>query len=376
LCSSPLVRSLLSLSTVPSPAIAAISMARPQACRLLKSLPWTCQKCQLHAQTSRFITPSIQRYRKQFSTSKPTTAGADFKQIQIQAAPEINFDQKPPEGAKPARIVPASPSYFTASPQLNDNVLLLRSLVQRFQSLPTVSPEQAPRVAWLKLSQYRTKVGEPVTASKYAKILLLLGRLNRIHPQLRTKELREVMEQFRRPGSAELQKPKVQILDAYGRAKGIGRRKESSARVYLVEGTGEVLINGKSIVQAFPRLHDRESALWALKATQRMDKYNVWALVKGGGVTGQAESITLALARALLVHEPALKPALRRGELDHCFLVSIANEAYSWNGHIRCKTRREKEAWPSKGKKEASLGQTLISLLYDPREAYPFSTFC
>jgi len=121
-----------------------------------------------------------------------------------------------------------------------------------------------------------------------------------------------VIEEFRRPGSAELQKPKVQNLDQYGRAKGIGRRKESSARVYLVEGTGEVLVNGKSIVQAFPRLHDRESALWALKATQRMDKYNVWALVEGGGVTGQAESITLALARALLVHEPALKPALRR----------------------------------------------------------------
>jgi ribosomal protein S9 len=180
------------------------------------------------------------------------------------------------------------------------------------------------------------------------------------------------MEQFKRPGSAELQKPKVQKLDAYGRAKGIGRRKESSARVYLVEGTGEVLINGKSIVQAFPRLHDRESALWALKATQRMDKYNVWALVEGGGVTGQAESITLALARALLVHEPALKPALRRGELENCFLVSIANEACSRNGHIRCKTRREKEAWPSKGEKEASLGQTLISLLYDPREVYPF----
>jgi small subunit ribosomal protein S9 len=309
-----LVRPPLSQSAVPSPAIAAISMARPQAGRLLKSLPWTCRKCQLHTQTSRFVTPSIQQYRKQFSTSKSAAVGVDFKQIQIQAAPEINFDQKPPETAKPARIVPASPSYFTASPQLNDNVLLLRSLVQRFQSLPTVSPEQAPRVAWLKLSQYRTKVGEPVTASKYAKILLLLGRLNRIHPQLRTKELSEVMEQFRRPGSAELQKPKAQKLDAYGRAKGIGRRKESSARVYLVEGTGEVLINGKSIVQAFPRLHDRESALWALKATQRMNRYNVWALVEGGGVTGQAESITLALARALLVHEPALKPALRRGE--------------------------------------------------------------
>lgn len=95
---------------------------------------------------------------------------------------------------------------------------------------------------------------------------------------------------------------------------GIGRRKESTAKVFLVEGTGEVLVNGHSIVQAFPRTHDRESALWALKITQRMDKYNVFALVSGGGVTGQAESLTLALAKALLVHEPALKPALRRGK--------------------------------------------------------------
>ena len=274
-------------------------------------------------------TPIYWQLPKRFSTSKDATA-----ELHFQAAPEIDFDDKPSETAKPARIVPASPSYFTASPQLNDNVLLLRSLLQRFEFIPTISPDQAPRVAWLKLSQYRTKVGEPVTASKYAKILLLLGRLNRIHPQLRAQEIRDVIEQFRRPGSAELQKPKVQKLDEYGRAKGIGRRKESSARVYLVEGTGEVLINGKSILQAFPRLHDRESVLWALKATQRMDKYNVWALVEGGGVTGQAESITLALARALMVHEPALKPALRRGDLAQCHIVSIANRTFSWNGNF------------------------------------------
>jgi small subunit ribosomal protein S9 len=339
--------------------IAATTMAGPQAGRFLKSLPWRCRRCQFYTEKPRLAAPSIQ-HLKGFSTSKPSTADIDFKQINIQAAPEVDFDQQSSQAGKPARIVPASPSYFTASPQLNDNVLLLRSLVQRFQSLPTVSPEQAPRIAWLKLSQYRTKVGEPVTASKYAKILLLLGRLNRIHPQLRTREIKEVIEQFKRPGSAELQIPKVQKLDQYGRAKGIGRRKESSARVYLVEGTGEVLINGKSIVQAFPRLHDRESALWALKATQRVDKYNVWALVEGGGVTGQAESITLALARALLVHEPALKPALRRGELELYRTLRTANEMCSRNGHIRRKACGEEEAWPPKGEKEASLGQTVI----------------
>jgi small subunit ribosomal protein S9 len=348
-------------------------MARPQAGRFLKSLPWTCRRCQLHSEKSRLVVPSIQQqHLKGFSTSRSPAAEVNFKQVHIQAAPEIDFDQKLPEAGKPARIVPASPSYFTASPQLNDNVLLLRSLVERSQSLPTVSPERAPRIAWLKLSQYRTKVGEPVTASKYAKILLLLGRLNRIHRQLRTNEIKEVIEEFRRPGSAELQKPKVQNLDQYGRAKGIGRRKESSARVYLVEGTGEVLVNGKSIVQAFPRLHDRESALWALKATQRMDKYNVWALVEGGGVTGQAESITLALARALLVHEPALKPALRRGELVQCWVTWIANESCSRNRHIGRKTRREEEAWTSKGKKEACLGQAVIRLFLSS----PSSSFC
>lgn len=104
------------------------------------------------------------------------------------------------------------------------------------------------------------------------------------------------------------------VVDADGRAYGVGRRKSSSAKVCLVQGEGEVLVNGKSINGTFGRIHDRESALWALKATNRMDKYNVWALVSGGGLTGQAEAITMGMARALMVHEPALKPALRRGK--------------------------------------------------------------
>ena len=62
------------------------------------------------------------------------------------------------------------------------------------------------------------------------------------------------------------------------------------------------------------RLQASYSEKWPLKATERVDKYNVFAITKGGGTTGQAESIMLGVARALLAHEPALKPALRRGE--------------------------------------------------------------
>ncbi|GAM90793.1 hypothetical protein ANO11243_088380 [Dothideomycetidae sp. 11243] len=100
--------------------------------------------------------------------------------------------------------------------------------------------------------------------------------------------------------------------NVWGRARAVGRRKTSSAVVWLVEGEGDVRVNGKKLTDAFGRLHDRESAIWALKATDRIDKYNIWATVSGGGTTGQAEALTLGVAKALLVHEPALKPALRR----------------------------------------------------------------
>jgi small subunit ribosomal protein S9 len=255
----------------------------------------------------------VQRHQS-FSTTKPSPAD-----VQVRPAAEIDFSK-----SFPARILPASPSYFTASPVFNDHLLLLQSLVKKHSSLPTAPPDQTPRAVWLKLSQYRSSTGEKIAASKYTKALLLLTRLNKIHPRIRPKEVTQVLARFRRPGSEEVQKAKPGRVDEYGRSTGVGRRKESTAKVYLVEGTGEVLINGRSLVQVFPRLHDRESALWALKVTERIDKYNVFAMVSGGGVTGQAESITLALAKALLVHEPALKPALRRGKRSRPRFISLS----------------------------------------------------
>jgi len=127
-------------------------------------------------------------------------------------------------------------------------------------------------------------------------------------------EVEEAINVYKRAVDPYANKPVPEIVDEFGRAKGIGRRKTSSAKVWLVEGEGEVLINGRSINEAFGRVHDRESAIWALKSTERIDKYNVFALVSGGGTTGQAEAMALGVAKALMVHEPLLKPALRRGK--------------------------------------------------------------
>lgn len=214
-----------------------------------------------------------------------------------------------------ARIVPASPSYFSGKPSLTDCVIKLQRMLRQHQTLPLVPRSQAPRVAWRTPSEMGFLIGESVRDSNYKRIIKLLERINLIHPAMMPKELTDVVNPYKRDIQPSAVQQRIQVVDEDGRAVGIGRRKSSSAKVYLVQGEGEVLVNGKTINNVFNRIHDRESALWALKATKRIDKYNVWALVKGGGLTGQAEAITIGTAKALLVHEPALKPALRRGKL-------------------------------------------------------------
>lgn len=290
---------------------------------------------------------------KQFSTSSRLRAGI--------AAPEIRFpnerEEGPEDGADKifyARLVPDSPSYFTAQPAFTDDVLVLQHLLQRYSNLPMVKPGEAPRVAWRSLMEYRNIVGETVKASKYHKIVQILHRLNHIHPSLMPADVRDALNEYKRDINPYQNVPKVAPIDGQGRSLGVGRRKASSARAWLVEGTGEVLVNGKTLAEAFGRIHDRESAIWALKATERIDKYNVWALVTGGGTTGQAEALTLAVGKALLAHEPTLKPALRRGKpptyYNH-FLVQFGivletetDMLCSWMCDSRSKKSREEEA--------------------------------
>lgn len=214
------------------------------------------------------------------------------------------------------RVVPASPSYFSAKPTFTDDFLSLSALLRKVATLPTIPNAEAPKVAWKTVEQYRIMTNEPVKTQRFHKMLHILRRLNCIHPQLMPEEVVEAMKRYKKPSQPGDVKPKPGVIDELGRAKGVGRRKTSSAVAWLVEGEGEVLINGQSLTEFFGRLHHRESAVWALKATQRLDKYNLFGLVQGGGSTGQAEAMTLAVAKALLVHEPALKPALRRGELN------------------------------------------------------------
>ncbi len=289
------------------------------------------------------------------------------------AAPELDlvaFEPSDEAGSlRRLRIVPASPSYFTGRPNSTDDFLRVEALYRKYQMLPRLAAEDSPRIAWNSHDHYKARSGEPVKLSRYKSMIEALQQLSQIPAEIRPVEIDEVMERFRKAINPFDNVPAAGIVDEYGRAKGVGGRKTSSAVAWVVEGEGEVLVNGKSLTQMFGRVHDRESVIWALKATGRIDKYNVWALVKGGGVTGQAEALTLAVARALLLHEPLLEPALREGQFE-CSRRT-AEYGHHNNGGLltflscsrlrgaRSSRRGEEEGWKTQGTQGAAVGQAV-----------------
>jgi small subunit ribosomal protein S9 len=93
--------------------------------------------------------------------------------------------------------------------------------------------------------------------------------------------------------------------------EGIGRRKEASARVRIMNGSGSFVINEKSMEEYFPTERDNKTVIEPLGVlTGSRSDYDISVLVKGGGVIGQADSVRLGLARAILKMDPELRTEL------------------------------------------------------------------
>jgi small subunit ribosomal protein S9 len=93
--------------------------------------------------------------------------------------------------------------------------------------------------------------------------------------------------------------------------RGLGRRKTSVARVYLRPGSGNWEVNGRSIDVYFPRLTLQQHAQEPLAVVEQQGRFDVKVNVDGGGTTGQAGAVRLAVARALLEFDPELRGTLR-----------------------------------------------------------------
>lgn len=96
---------------------------------------------------------------------------------------------------------------------------------------------------------------------------------------------------------------------------GTGRRKTAAARVFLRPGSGAFTVNDRPLEQFFSRLRSQIIARQALQITQSESIFDLKVTVRGGGESGQAEAVRHGIARALVVHNPDLKAALRAAGL-------------------------------------------------------------
>ena len=93
---------------------------------------------------------------------------------------------------------------------------------------------------------------------------------------------------------------------------GTGRRKTSTARVFLRPGKGEITINNRALDVFFGRKTAQMIVRQPLELTQHSETFDVRVTVKGGGTTGQAGAIRHGLTRALMVYDESLRGSLRK----------------------------------------------------------------
>ena len=106
----------------------------------------------------------------------------------------------------------------------------------------------------------------------------------------------------------EIVEPKV---DSLGRSYATGRRKDSTARVWVKRGTGEMSVNGKTMNVYFDRPVLQMQLNHVFEIVNRLKEFDVIATVKGGGLSGQAGAVKHGISKALSLFEPELRKPLK-----------------------------------------------------------------
>jgi small subunit ribosomal protein S9 len=101
------------------------------------------------------------------------------------------------------------------------------------------------------------------------------------------------------------------IVEYYG----TGKRKSSTARVHLLPGAGQVIVNKRDLSEYFQSESQRTVIRFPLAVTDNLGKFDIRAIVSGGGTSGQAGAIRLGIANALLQFNAELRPRLKRAGL-------------------------------------------------------------
>ena len=282
-----------------------------------------------------------------------------------------DLNRQPRTPRRDLKIKPPSPTFYTGRASYYDQLIQLeaalshsRHALTTLQLLPLPAFARAklePRQPVWKLKEEMTSVFNiRLTTARYRRVTALLNQLNdyqRIASTAGCHDLGtgiasvlEIFERHNKEAFLARGKTKPVPFDEYGRTYTVGRRKTSAARVWMIpvqqnESTTEensrsdaemaaallgletalesklpikiptttVLVNNVPLAEYFSIPADRERILRPFKVGGVLGAYNVFALVRGGGTSGQAGAVALGLAKGLAAHEPAIEPVLRKG---------------------------------------------------------------
>ena len=113
------------------------------------------------------------------------------------------------------------------------------------------------------------------------------------------------------PAEKPASKPAVTRLPGDKPVQTVGRRKEAVVRVRLVPGSGNFQLNGKDLATYFPNKLHQQLIKDPFLTVEKVDSFDVFARLHGGGISGQAGALRLAIARALIEVNPDDRPALK-----------------------------------------------------------------
>lgn len=199
------------------------------------------------------------------------------------------------------------PSIFTGKADFYETLYFLDDILLKTRDLKS-SPTQSIEFNWLNREKLQNKLGFEMSLLEYRQIRQRLGKIE--NAATFSSHILEFLRVFGDPVEQEDQEDVVEArkigqknnslgyIDELGRAVAVGRRKSSSAKVMLVPGSGEFMVNGRALVDYFPRFRDIYSVAKPFQVTSQFGKFNVWSLVKSGGHTGKqtrANILTLNL---------------------------------------------------------------------------------
>ena len=363
------------------------------------------------------------------------------------------------------REKPSLPTYYTARPTYIATLLQLEELTRRskkaLEQIFVLPPNSAPlsatsaastgaesssvgggTAAWLAASDIAPRLGMAnLKASQYRNIIAHLTALARyrglVEEHLRNadpalaREVEEALQSFAKKGgaqdkqgatvitslealdmataeqldTAETNAKKNKFVDEHGRAYAFGRRKESSARVWIIPtfpspsassgGTdsqaaptiGQVLVNSQPLSNFFSRIDHREKVTWPLKLAGKLGVFNIFALVRGGGNSGQAGAVAHGIAKALVVAADAgfvpganeeeverIKSVLMKGEWRLLLLHTTATDAELLSNGQTASSAEIQEWWRGK-RRESSRRERHLPGSRDEQLYLPLTVF-